>query len=573
MGWIVVYNNRSSVRGLSYLQDATGDENVWTPGLCIRNARNEHSVIYAISNFEATGDKFTIESTDAVCLDGNSFSGVWEYQSGVAVGQIDIINAVTGLSTDGFQPILGFVFNDIIASSKYLCRNFTSGWLMPSIENFVCNAGRELVVSKVNFINGNRLDLNPRPLLGASFIERFTHNPSLPSGYARVSNYDNNTGKCYPKNWWIIGPSALLSLVGIGIGWRKLWQCTGLWPDDRPIIVVGLPVLGASAVLLAVSLTQALVLLTAADCSSENISIFSVVIPKLKLSDVQMQIFSANFVISPDDPTLQDRPKTFNCVRMDRTNDVLPNGVIDGLMREAVLQPHVAWISIGAEKANAVRYCLAYESLKRLSVCVLDHASNDVAFALNCTNDSSLSGIPAPASAAFLVPMAVLITAANVGFVNLYDSAELLDVLNHGGSDFVTHEPSRLVRAEAHIAEDLEGAHALFADQHQVRDSVPVFQGLIRVLKDCAGQVREAITCGATRSTHSALPMVAGGKGIDLEVTAAGASYALRPAARHEVNNAIVLSLKQRVELGRCHLVDCFRAGHANSPSTSETFA
>jgi hypothetical protein len=39
------------------------------------------------------------------------------------------------------------------------------------------------------------------------------------------------------------------------------------------------------------------------------------------------------------------------------------------------------------------------------------------------------------------------------------------------------------------VAVDLKGAHTLLADQRDMRDPEPVFQRLIRVLKDCAGQV------------------------------------------------------------------------------------
>jgi hypothetical protein len=80
-----------------------------------------------------------------------------------------------------------------------------------------------------------------------------------------------------------------------------------------------------------------------------------------------------------------------------------------------------------------------------------------------------------------------------------------------------------------------------------MRNSIPFFERLIRVLKDCAGQVREAISVNCA---ELALPM-AGRQRIDIGVTATGADDALRPAANNEVLNAIRLSLEQRVEL-RC---------------------
>jgi hypothetical protein len=42
-----------------------------------------------------------------------------------------------------------------------------------------------------------------------------------------------------------------------------------------------------------------------------------------------MQIFPADLVVSADNAALQDRPKTFDCVRMNCANDMLANGVID----------------------------------------------------------------------------------------------------------------------------------------------------------------------------------------------------------------------------------------------------
>jgi hypothetical protein len=63
--------------------------------------------------------------------------------------------------------------------------------------------------------------------------------------------------------------------------------------------------------------------------------------------------------------------------------------------------------------------------------------------------------------------------------------------------------------------------------------------------------------------------MMAGSKRIDLEVSAAGANDAIRPPADNQVSDAVVLALKQRVELLDGHLVDWLRlflAGHGVDP-------
>jgi hypothetical protein len=260
-----------------------------------------------------------------------------------------------------------------------------------------------------------------------------------------------------------------------------------------------------------------------------------------------MQILLADLMVGTNNPALQDRPEAFDCVRMNRANNMLPDGVINGLVRKTMLQPHIAGISIGAEKADAIRDGFANKSLKGVAVGPLDNARNDVALALNCPNNSRLAGV-AP---------------ADIGFVNFYDPAEFLDVLDHGSSDLVAHKPSGFVRSEAHVAEDLEGAHAFLADQHKVGDAVPIFERFIRVLKDCPGQVREAIALVCARI---ALPMKSHCRDwIDSLRAATRTADALGPSPCDQVSDAIFLSLKERVELRGGQLMDWLRmlsAGH-----------
>ena len=66
--------------------------------------------------------------------------------------------------------------------------------------------------------------------------------------------------------------------------------------------------------------------------------------------------------------------------------------------------------------------------------------------------------------------MPVLVVASDISFVYLDDTSKLLDVFNEGNVDLVAHEPSSLIGTEAHITVDLKGAHAFFADKHQVND-------------------------------------------------------------------------------------------------------
>ena len=71
---------------------------------------------------------------------------------------------------------------------------------------------------------------------------------------ARVISVDDQgqqTSKRQPKHSWIIGPSAfLLGLLSLGFGWQRLRSRTGLWPDDRMRIAIGLPLSGIGCILI-----------------------------------------------------------------------------------------------------------------------------------------------------------------------------------------------------------------------------------------------------------------------------------------------------------------------------------
>lgn len=302
---------------------------------------------------------------------------------------------------------------------------------------------------------------------------------------------------------------------------------------------------------------------------AEDIGIHAVIIPELKFGDVQMQILFADFVERPHDTAFQDRPETFDGLSVDRAINVLTRPMIDNAMRIALLrEARIARPIVSAKQADFVRDGFIDERGQYRAAYVLNDAGDDVAFAADHTDNDGLAlSVAFPAA---LVPMPVATVTADSGFIDLDDSAKLFHVLDQGGSDLVAHQPSRLVRTEAHVAVDSEGAHALLTDQHQVRDSEPILERLIRIFKNCPSKIRETVASIAARRAFRALPMpLAGVKLIDRRVATARAMHAIRPAPNDQIRFAVVLSLKQRIELRRGHLMDGFRllcAGHGNLP-------
>src|SRR5260370_5052546 len=100
-----------------------------------------------------------------------------------------------------------------------------------------------------------------------------------------------------------------------------------------------------------------------------------------------------------------------------------------------------------------------------------------MALPLHRSDDSRLEGVTAPAATAFLIPVPVLVLAADVRFVNLDDAAELIHVaLDQSDADPMAHVPSGFERTEAHVAIKLPRSHPSFAGQRQVDDTIPVAQ-------------------------------------------------------------------------------------------------
>jgi hypothetical protein len=62
----------------------------------------------------------------------------------------------------------------------------------------------------------------------------------------------------------------------------------------------------------------------------ENVVVKAVIIAELELSHIEVKIFFAHVVERADDTALEDAPKTLNRLGMDRANNILMLGVVNG---------------------------------------------------------------------------------------------------------------------------------------------------------------------------------------------------------------------------------------------------
>jgi hypothetical protein len=72
---------------------------------------------------------------------------------------------------------------------------------------------------------------------------------------------------------------------------------------------------------------------TSLDCRSEDIRVLPIVIAELELGNIERHVFTADLVKRTDDSPLDDGPKAFNGLSVDRTNDVLAPSMIDDAAR------------------------------------------------------------------------------------------------------------------------------------------------------------------------------------------------------------------------------------------------
>jgi hypothetical protein len=82
--------------------------------------------------------------------------------------------------------------------------------------------------------------------------------------------------------------------------------------------------------------------LASSDRRSENVRVLTIVVTKLELGNIQRHIFAAHFMECADHAALEDRPEAFDCLCVDRADDILPSSVVNGGVREVFIKAFVS---------------------------------------------------------------------------------------------------------------------------------------------------------------------------------------------------------------------------------------
>ena len=207
-----------------------------------------------------------------------------------------------------------------------------------------------------------------------------------------------------------------------------------------------------------------MMMLAPIDRRSEDVRVPPIVISELELCNIERHIFAAHFVEGADDAALEDRPEAFDGLSMDRADDILPSGMVNGAAWIIPVERIVAWILIGAKQAYFVGYGFADECGESCGIHVRDNARNHISLAADGPYDWRFAGADSAGSTATtLIPMPVLGQSADESFIDFDDAPELVDVLHEGCSDLMAHEPRGFIGTEPHVAHDLQCTHPFLA--------------------------------------------------------------------------------------------------------------
>lgn len=277
----------------------------------------------------------------------------------------------------------------------------------------------------------------------------------------------------------------------------------------------------------------------------DEIGIAARIVPELEFVDVEWHVGIRQLVISADHPALEQRPEAFDVLSVNRTDDVLSFGVVNGFMWVLRSEAAIADPLVGREQTYLFRDDFAHKALECRAINAFDDPGDDLTLATDRADDRRLARTDAASPAALepITNVAVLGKTADGGFINLDLAEQLaLGAVLHRDANAMAHVPSGFVGAGAEHSVDLVRAHALFRVVHEECDFEPFAQGIFGVLEDCSGDDGEPI---AVLVAALAEPME--GTGFDLpylRIAAARAMDAVGPTTRDQEGLAVVFGLK-----------------------------
>ena len=279
---------------------------------------------------------------------------------------------------------------------------------------------------------------------------------------------------------------------------------------------------------------------------------------ELKLIQIQRQVLLTDIMVRANHATLEQRPERFDVVGMHFAAHVLVLAVAHYFMWKAWLEQAIAAVLVRSDQRNLICDGLADESVERWRIGALNDFTDHIALAGDRADHCGLVAHLSAPNVSFLIPMAVLILAADEGLVHFHDSHQLLEiVIPHTSAEPMADVPSGVQRrtlAKEHPS-NLTRRNALQALQHRVENFEPSNERHVCVLENRADEHGESIGRVVLIGLVAAEPIEGPRLGsVDLSVPALWAFHlSVRPATIRQISTARRFIGKGRHELLEGH--------------------
>lgn len=223
----------------------------------------------------------------------------------------------------------------------------------------------------------------------------------------------------------------------------------------------------------------------------------AVIILEAGFDDVGRRTALTVVMMLAEDGPLNQRPETFNRIRMDKTVSV-GNSMIDGEVRNPIFHAVVAPVLISDENGFLGVHNAAQEGFEGFASNFVGRLGHDLTAACQCADDGLFLGAASTLRRVLIIVFAVTPRlAAYKRFVGLHNTPEKHLVVHHRLSDLHTHTPgSRLGKFE--VTGKLVAGDTFLSVEVEGNSEEPFLEGDAGLLKYSAGENIKTTLAGMT---------------------------------------------------------------------------
>jgi hypothetical protein len=211
--------------------------------------------------------------------------------------------------------------------------------------------------------------------------------------------------------------------------------------------------------------------------------------PERELINVTPQMLFARVVVDTTDAAFENRPDAFYRVRVSHSTAVFAKGMVNRLVGKEQATDAVVGRELVRAKRRADGNVIVNGLLKRRQIGRVNGHRFGATTTLTESENGLLTDRPAT-EIQLLVGVFRGFLTADIGFVNLDNALQFVDVRTASLTEPLKHKPSRLL-GNAYLLAQLERRDALTGRNEQIHRIYPLVKRDVRTLKDRASPNRE----------------------------------------------------------------------------------